>query len=75
MLVTPVSAFDVFAGSRTFTGDDEFVVELLPSWPPALEPQQRAVVSVITAHADFAPPDTLATFTGWTVMTTVALPE
>ena len=62
------------AGAAAITSDDEAVVELLPNWPPALEPQQRAVVSVITAHADFAPPDTLATRFA-TVMTTVAVAE
>ena len=33
MLAMPDSAFAVFAGSSTFTGTDEVVVELCPSRP------------------------------------------
>ena len=60
MLATPVSAFEVFAGSRTFTGTDDDVVELLPSWPLELRPQQRAVESVSTAHVCDPPAEMLA---------------
>jgi hypothetical protein len=50
MLAMPESAFAVFAGSSTFTGNDEAVVELLPSWPDPFDPQQRAVPSLRRAH-------------------------